>query len=543
MKAAASLLSLVALLAPSNATKKIRLLTAFALFAPLVALPAADNPQVPRWQPHDFSFPAQSSPPNPFYVDFSATVTGPDGKTFTMPGFFDGNGIWKIRVSPTSEGQWSLVTQSELPELNGKTATFTGVKNLNPKINGVLRVDPAHPHHFIFADGTRFFMQGYEYDWLWALDQDKTSVPTIEKSLDMLSGHGFNYVIVNSYAHDTSWRKGKTAPDDYGPSLLYPWAGNNEAPDHSRLNLAYWNHYDRMMNALLARGIQDHMLIKVNNKQVKWPTRRSAEEKLFFRWLIARYAAYPNLIWDFCKEAHGEKDLAYKQEWLKYIRATDPYHHLVTVHDDDTANDNGAYDDLTDFRADQHHGMQQGRNQHDMILWQRERRAWPVANVESDYECGPGGLKDKTFSGAHTPEQTAQTLWAIAMAGGYTAYYYTYTAWDVIRPLEVTPGYGFMKHFGNFWRSTDYWRLQPSDKLVSAGWCLADKGKEYVAWQKEPAPFTLEITGAASPLPADWFNPFTGKRTAAGSFGNGTAKLDPPSDWGSAPLVLHIRAK
>ena len=43
---------------------------------------------------------------------------------------------------------------------------------------------------------------------------------------------------------------------------------------------------------------------------------------------------------------------------------------------------------------------------------------------------------------------------SVSMAGGYTAYYYTYTAWDVIRPFEVTPGYAFMKHFGDFWRST-----------------------------------------------------------------------------------------
>ena len=509
----------------------------------LNAARAADSLDVPLWQPRDFTFTAPASQPNPFLVDISATVTGPDGKTFTMPGFFDGNGVWKIRVSPTAEGQWSLVTKSEMPELDGKKATFTGVRNPNPKIHGVLRVDKEHPHHFIYDDGTHYFMQGYEYDWLWALDQDKPGVPTIDKTLDLISSYGFNSVIVNSYAYDTSWRKGKTGPDDYGPSLLYAWAGSNDQPDHSRMNVAYWQHYDLMMNALMERGIQNHMLIKVNNKQVKWPAHGSVEEKLFFRWLMARYAAYPNIILDFCKEAHGEKDLAYKQGWLKYIRAADPYHHLTTVHDDDVANASGAYDDLTDFRADQHHGMQQDKNQHDMILWQRDRRAWPVANVESDYECGPGGLQDKTFSGAETPEQTAQTLWDIAMAGGYTAYYYTYTAWDVIRPLDVPPGYAYMKHFGDFWRSTKYWLLQPSDKLVSAGWCLADPGKEYVTYQKTPAPFTLEIAGAAAPLTAEWFNLFTGKMTSAGSYGNGKAEFTPPADWGSAPLVLHVRAK
>jgi hypothetical protein len=438
-------------------------------------------------------------------------------------------------VAPKAEGKWSLVTKSAVKDLDGKSAEFTCVRNPNPNVHGVLRVDQAHPHHFIHEDGSRFFMQGYEYDWLWALDMDKPGVPTVEQSLDILAKHGFNYVILNSYAHDTKWCAGKTSPDDYGPPPLYAWEGSNEQPDHSRMNLAYWQHYDRVLSALAQRGIQAHMLIKVYNKQVKWPAHGSEEEKLFFRWLVARYAAYPNIIWDFSKEAHNEKDLAYKQDWLKWLRENDPYHHLTTVHDDDKANDSGAYDELTDFRTDQGH-----RNFHEVILRQRARRAWPVANVESDYECGPGGVEDKTYGKAQLPNDMMDTLWEIAMAGGYIAYYYTYTAWDVVRPLDVPPGYAMMKHFGDFWRATEYWMLEPSDKLVNAGYCLANPGHEYVVFQKQPEPFTLEIGGAQSPLKAEWFNPRTGTRTPAAPLKNGTASLAPPADWGNAPLVLHV---
>ena len=514
---------------------------------------AAEAITVPRWQPNVFSFNSAAKLANPFTADFSAIVTGPDGKTFTLPGFFDGDGTWKIRVAPTAEGQWSLVTKSELPELNGQRAAFTCVKNGNPAIHGVLRVDAEHPHHFIFADGTRFFMQAYEYDWLWALDADQPGVPTVNQTLDLIARHGFNYVILNTYAHDTKWRQGKTGPDDYGPPPFYPWAGSNDAPDHSRMNLAYWQHYDRVMTALLGRGMQAHIFIKVYNKAVKWPATGSAEEILFFRWLVARYAAYPNVIWDFSKEAHNEKNVAYKQGWLKWLRENDPYHHLTTVHDDDAANDSGAYDALTDFRADQHHGSEKGNakgknsnrvgNKRDTILAQRERRAWPVANLESDYECGPGGLKDKTYNGAMTPEATASTLWGIAMAGGYTGYYYTYTAWDVIRPFDEPKGYTYMKHFGDFWRATEYWKLEPSDKLVGSGYCLAQPGSEYVVFQKAALPFSLTIAGVKSPLRGEWFDPFTGKRTPAGDFSNGPANVTPPANWGATPLVLHLKVK
>jgi hypothetical protein len=536
--------------APSMKTLALILLAWLVAF-PLSPASVSEPPAVPCWQPHDFSFTAKATSSNPFLTEFSAIVTGPDGKTFTLPGFFDGEGTWKVRVAPTAPGKWSLVTKSELPELTGHKAAFTGVNNSNPKNHGVLRVDREHPHHFIFADGTRFFMQAYAYDWLWALDMDKPGVPTIEKTLDLIASHGFNYISVNSFAFDTDWRKGNTGADDFGPPAMFPWAGSNAAPDHARMNLAYWRHYDRMMTAMLDRGLQAHLYIKVYNKAVNWPARGSAEERLFFRWLVARYAAYPNLIWDFSKEAHNEKDIAYKQDWLKWLRENDPYHHLITVNDDDMANDSGAYDALTDFRADQHHGKKnvKGRNanwtggKHDKILAQRKRRAWPVANVESDYECGPGGLDDKTYGVVMTPEATVSTLWEIAMAGGYAGYYYTYTAWDVIRPLDEPKGYTYMKHFGDFWRATDYWLLKPADKQVSTGWCLANHGKEYVAYQGKPTPFNLEISSADRNLTGQWYNLFTGKRTQAGSFGNGQASLMPPADWGDAPVVLHLKAR
>jgi Protein of unknown function (DUF4038)/Domain of unknown function (DUF5060)/Putative collagen-binding domain of a collagenase len=495
-------------------------------------------PAVPRWQPHDFAFTAKANPTNPFLVSFSAAVTGPDGKSFTLPGFFDGNGTWKIRVSPPVEGHWSLVTKSGLPELNARHVTFDCVANTNRNFHGVLRVDEKHPHHFIFDDGTRFFMQGYEYDWLWALDMDKPDVPTVNKTLNLIAHYGFNCVLLNSYAYDTKWRPGKTGPDDCGPPLLIPWEGDNDHPSWSRMNLAYWRHYDEVMTALCGRGLEAHLLIKVYNKGVNWPVPGSPEEQLFFRWLVARYAAYPNIIWDFSKEAQRETNEVYKQDWLKYLRATDPYHHLVTAHDDDRAYNRGAYDGLADFRADQQHS-----HYHETILRQRARRNWPVVNVESDYECGPGGINDRTYGSAQSTDKTLRTLWAIAMAGGYTVYYYTYTAWDVIHPLDMPPGYAGMKRFGDFWRGTDYWLLQPSDNLVSAGWCLADPGREYVVYLNDAKPFTLEIKGTTETLSAEWFNPFTGESKAAGSQGNGTSAFNPPADWSNTPLVLHLRAK
>ncbi|MGB2809114.1 MAG: DUF5060 domain-containing protein, partial [Sedimentisphaerales bacterium] len=42
-----------------------------------------------------------------------------DSRTVTVPGFYDGNGVYKIRFSPDRLGKWSYITQSNLKGLSG----------------------------------------------------------------------------------------------------------------------------------------------------------------------------------------------------------------------------------------------------------------------------------------------------------------------------------------------------------------------------------------------------------------------------------------
>ena len=82
--------------------------------------------------------------------------------------------------------------------------------------------------------------------------------------------------------------------------------------------------------------------------------------------------------------------------------------------------------------------------------------------------------------------------------------------------------------------------MEPSDGLVSQGFCLAEPGREYIVFQNQPAHFTLKLEGLAGPAKAEWFHPFTGQRRTAGTVGNGTQQFAAPEDWGSAPLLLHV---
>ena len=279
------------------------------------------------------------------------------------------------------------------------------------------------------------------------------------------------------------------------------------------------------------------MLIKVYNKMVRWPKPGSAEDDQYFRWLVARYAAYPNVIWDFSKEAHNEKDVDYKRGRLELLRTLDPYHHPRTVHDDNAAYDRGRYDDVADFRTDQQHSRW-----HETILQQRKQHAWPVLNSEFGYEHGPGGLEDKTYGVAQGPEEVCRRAWEICLAGGYTVYYYTYTAWDVIRPEDNPPGYAHFRRLRNFFETTGYWLMEPSDGLVSDGYCLARRGEEYVAFQNAAKPFTLKLEGLATPLSAEWYQPSTGRRArpAGSKTGRPGSSLPPTGATGQSHCTSGV---
>lgn len=55
-------------------------------------------------------------------------------------------------------------------------------------MHGPVRVDPANPHHFRYADGTPYFLLGYEINWLWAFDMTAPKPKRLLALLDNVAG-------------------------------------------------------------------------------------------------------------------------------------------------------------------------------------------------------------------------------------------------------------------------------------------------------------------------------------------------------------------
>jgi len=490
----------------------------------------ADTLTTQVYHPVDIELPAGPVPGNPFDVVLSGTFLGPDGARLRIPGYYAGGGRFRIRFTPTCEGRWSYVTQSVLTALDGATGAIEARANTNAAVHGPLGVDPEHPHHFMHHDGTRPFLMGYECDWLWALDQGKVDVPQMRGLIDLIARHNFNAVNTQLYAHHCSWSEQVEPPARVAPPRLMPWPLVNHNPDHGLLDTAYFDHYDRMMNELHLRGITVFLMIKVYNKFVTWPEKRSPDDDRYWRYVLARYQAYPNLVWILSKEAHAEKSRPdYWQDRIRFVRAHDAYGHLVSTHDDDEFAH--LYD--LDLRFDQQHS---DWNAH--IIGERERRCWPVMNVEFGYEAGP----IPTYPPHQPIEEVLRRAWLITAAGGYLAYYYNDTAWDVIT-FDEPEGYDCFAHLQACMRELPFWEMEPRNDLVAgvdeagAGHCLAAPGRSYLVFLERARHVTLTIEGAAE-LPVRWLNPMTGGWTQPTGAAPGPQRFTVPDSFGKLAVLV-----
>jgi hypothetical protein len=60
---------------------------------------------------YELALQSTQSYPSPFAdVTLDAVFTGPSGQPITVPGFYDGDQIWRVRINPNEAGQWRYRT-------------------------------------------------------------------------------------------------------------------------------------------------------------------------------------------------------------------------------------------------------------------------------------------------------------------------------------------------------------------------------------------------------------------------------------------------
>jgi hypothetical protein len=283
------------------------------------ASPPTDG-RVEQWGIFEASFPGPSSG-NPFVdVELGATFQQ-GGKAFTVDGFYDGDGMYKVRFMPPSAGEWSYRTKSNRAALDGRTGSFA-VDRASGENRGPVRVEDKY--RFAYADGTPYRELGTTcYAW--------TSQPAAleERTLETLRTSPFNKL--RMYVFPKWFNYNHVEPP------VYPFAG--EAPsrwDFARLNPAYFQHLEKRIGQLGRMGIQADVILFHPNDEGHWGFDGMGAENddRYLRYTIARLAAYRNVWWSLANEwdIHKKKTEADFERFGRIVAAKDPYGHLCSIH-------------------------------------------------------------------------------------------------------------------------------------------------------------------------------------------------------------------
>ena len=290
-----------------------------------------------KWEVIDLTFNVEETVDKPFQLELSCAFTAPDGATITVPGFYNGPSEWLVRFNPNQTGSWQAISQSPMKKLNGIKYTIN-VTPAKPGNHGSVRISDENPQKLCYEDGAPYNTIAFECDWLFALDYSNPDLPKTKQLIEAVQSNGFNQIIMNVYAYDVGWEQGKNIDPKYefgSRKDIFPYLGYNSNPDHSALNIAFFKHFDKVIDLLEANGIVSHLMIYVWNKQVNWPDADSEADNLYFDYVVKRYQAKNNILWDISKEAlgYGHDDIHYITERIKRLRKLDAYDRLVTVHD------------------------------------------------------------------------------------------------------------------------------------------------------------------------------------------------------------------
>jgi hypothetical protein len=357
---------------------------------------------VPRYGRFELQLDGPSSG-NPFLeVELRATVDGPGGSA-SVPGFYDGAGLFRLRYLPEDEGTYSFLTSSNARSLDGIAGTFEVVAPVEGA-HGPVRV--ADTFHFAHADGTRHRPIGTtSYAWT------HQGTELERQTLASLAGGPFNKMRMCVFPK--SYLFNENEPE------LYPFEGSaEEGFDFQRPSPRYWGHLERRIEQLGELGVEADLILFHAYDRWGFSTMDPVADDRYVTYAVARLASFANVWWSLA----NEYDLLFgktTEDWERFaqiVQANDPAGHLLSIH-----NCRDFYDQSRPWIT---HASIQRRDIYKTAEMTTEWRAEWSKPVVID-ECAYEGNIDQGW-GNITGEEMTRRFWEGAVRGGYVGHGETY---------------------------------------------------------------------------------------------------------------------
>ncbi len=341
---------------------------------------------------------------NPFVeVTFSAEFRS-GAATHVVPGFYDGDGVYRIRFSPETEGRWTWGTRSNIRALGGRTGAFTATAP-SAGNHGPVRVTP-DGYHFVHADGTPFRQIGTTC-YAWAQQSDARCAETLRT----LKASPFNKMRMLVFPNVTA-------------EPIAPFVATGPGPkdwDAARFNPAFFRRFEDRVARLLGLGIQaDIILFHPYDKAHGYSDMMPVEDEHYLRYVVARLSAWRNVWWSAANEFDLIKTKA-MADWdhiFQVMRDADPHGRLRSVH-----NCHVFYDNRKPWVT--HSSIQNGSAVADDSRAEIYRDVWEKA-VVFDEVCYEGHVEARW--GQLSGEELVARFWHGTVAGTYVGHSEVLTA-------------------------------------------------------------------------------------------------------------------
>jgi Protein of unknown function (DUF4038)/Domain of unknown function (DUF5060) len=455
-------------------------------------------------QPTEWSYTSGKQYSDPFnQVDVDAVITLPSGQQERMPAFWAGGSTWRVRYAAPAPGVYkirSACSDTTNHDLHDRVSALTvqpyAGQNAHYK-RGPLKV-AEDGRHFQHADGTPFFWLG---DTWWMGLCKRLSWPDGFQTLtaDRVQ-KGFTVVQIVAGLYPDMEPFDARGANEAG----FPWE-----PDFARMNPAYFDMADVRMQHLADQGLAACV---VGFWGYFIPRMGMAKVKQHWRYLIARWGAYP-VVWCLAgegtmpyylsktKDQDAEAQKHGLTELARYVRATDPRHHPITIHPSKSSR--LCVDDPTVLDFDM---LQTGHNDRQSVPNTIETvnhslaatPKMPVLIGEVCYEGIAEASRQEVQrfmfwsallggTGGHT--YGANGIWQVntrQQPYGLSPHGHSWggPAWDIAAQL---PGSGQLGLAKGLLTRYSWWKLEPRPELVEPHWNTTDY------WQ----PFAGQIPGEA----------------------------------------------
>jgi hypothetical protein len=356
---------------------------------------------IERWGIYEVALegPDEGAVGNPF-TDVTLSATFRLGsREVEAPGFYDGDGVYRIRFMPDASGEWSYVTHANHDRLTGQTGGFRCLPP-GPGNHGPVVLRDAF--HFGYADGSAYFPVGTTC-YAWTHQGDDLE----EQTLQTLRQAPFNKMRMCIFP------KHYTFSENEPPR--HPFEGEGPGKwDLTRFNPEFFRHQEKRIGQLRDLGIEADLILFHPYDRWGYSRMPAEADDRYLRYVVARLWAYRNVWWSMANEYDfmREKSLLDWDRFFRIVQESDPAQHLRSIH-----NGNRFYDHGKPWVT---HCSIQSRDLTQVAEWRAQYRK-PVVVDECSYE---GNIQ---FIWGNIPaREMVHRFWEGFARGGYVGHGETY---------------------------------------------------------------------------------------------------------------------